>query len=298
MATRTTSLETVKASRASAPGPRNSVIRFFADPKAAVAGALLALFISMALFAPIIAPYGPNEQDYGASLEAPSWSHPFGTDRLGRDILSRVMYGTQISLRIGIIAVSIGVGIGVPIGLVGGYFGKLIDEILMRLVDAVIAFPNLILLLLIITVIGASVNNVMIALGMASFPIYARLVRGQTLSLRERDFVLAARALGARGDRIVFRHILPNAIQPVIVQGSLALGAAVIAEAGLSFLGIGITPPDVTWGLIIRDGFAVIRQNAWISVLPGFAIVLFVLAVNLLGDRLRDRLDPRLRGTR
>jgi peptide/nickel transport system permease protein len=168
----------------------------------------------------------------------------------------------------------------------------------MRVVDAWIVFPNLIFLLAVVAILGPGVTNVMIAIGINSFPIYARLVRAQTLSLKERDFVLAARTLGARDSGILFRHILPNAIQPVIVQGSLAVGGAVLAEAGLSFLGIGISPPTATWGVIINDGFSVIRVNPWVSMTPGVAIVLFVLAVNLLGDRLRDVLDPRLRGSR
>jgi peptide/nickel transport system permease protein len=168
----------------------------------------------------------------------------------------------------------------------------------MRFVDAVIAFPNLILLLAVIAVIGPGVTNVMIAIGINSFPIYARLIRAQTLSLKRRDFVDAARALGAGHGRILTRHILPNAIQPIVVQGSLAVGAAVLAESGLSFLGIGIKPPTATWGVIIADGFQYLRVNPWMAVAPGVAIVLFVLAVNLLGDRLRDVMDPRLRGSR
>jgi len=281
-----------------ARGLLRSLRSFLADPKAAVASVILTLIVLMAVFAPLIAPYGENQQDRTASLVSPSWSHPFGTDRLGRDVLSRVIYGSRVSLRVGVIAVGIAAAIGIPLGLFAGYLGKWADEAIMRFVDAWIVFPNLILLLAIVAILGPGTTNVMIAIGLNSFPIYARLVRAQTLSLKERDFVLAARALGARDSSILFRHILLNALQPVIVQGSLAVGAAVLAEAGLSFLGIGVKPPTATWGVIINDGFAVIRTNPWISVTPGVAIVLFVLSVNLLGDRLRDVLDPRLRGSR
>ncbi|MDA1004456.1 MAG: ABC transporter permease [Chloroflexi bacterium] len=286
----------VQAQRASS---RIAAVRsFFLDPKAAVAGVILGSLIILAVFAPLIAPYGFNDQDPSASLLQPSADHPLGTDRLGRDILSRIIYGARISLRVGFIAVGIAGAIGLPLGLVAGYFGRWPDEILMRLTDAMIAFPNLIFLLGVVAVLGPGVTNVMIAIGISSFPVYARLIRAQTLSLKERDFVLAARALGSSNRRILAQHILPNAFQPIIVQASLALGAAVLAEASLSFLGIGILPPTPTWGVIIADGFPVIRKNPWISIAPGFFIVAFVLSVNLLGDRLRDVLDPRLRGSR
>jgi len=295
------------AASASAPlerslgGRRNTfraVKTFFRDPKAVVAAVILTGFILLAIFAPVIAPYGENEQDPRASLVHPSAEHPLGTDRLGRDVLSRIIYGTRVSLRVGLIAVGIAAVIGVPLGLLAGFFGRWPDEIIMRFVDAWIAFPNVILLLGIVAVLGPGTTNVMIAIGLNTFPVYARLVRGQALSVKERDFVSAARSLGASNVEIMRRHILPNTIQPVIVQGSLAVGAAVLAEAGLSFLGIGVKPPTATWGTIIQDGFAAIRTNAWVSFAPGVAIVLFVLAVNLLGDRLRDVLDPRMRGVR
>jgi peptide/nickel transport system permease protein len=209
-----------------------------------------------------------------------------------------MIYGSRVSIRIGLIAAGVGTLVGVPLGLIAGYAGRWWDELIMRFVDAMIAFPNLIFLLFVIAIIGPGVTNVMIALGLNAFPIYARLMRAQTLSLKEQDFILAARATGAADTRILFRHILPNAIQPIIVQASLFVGAAVLAESALTFLGIGIEPPTATWGVIIADGFPVIRINPWMAVLPGLAIVAFVLAVNLLGDRLRDVLDPRLRGAR
>lgn len=275
-----------------------AVRSFLADPKAAVAVAILSALTILAVFAPIIAPYGFADQDSSVSLVQPSADHLLGTDRLGRDVLSRIIFGARISLRIGFISVGIAALVGLPMGIAAGYFGKWVDEILMRVTDAMIAFPNIIFLLGVVAVLGPGVRNVMIAIGLNAFPLYARLIRASTLSLKQRDFVLAARALGSTDRRILWRHILPNAIQPLIVQGSLALGGAVLSEAALSFLGIGIEPPTPTWGVIIASGFTVIRTNPWISIAPGFFIVAFVLAVNLLGDRLRDVLDPRLRGSR
>jgi ABC-type dipeptide/oligopeptide/nickel transport system permease subunit len=275
-----------------------AVRSFLADPKAAVAVAILSVLVTLAVFAPIIAPYGFADQDSSVSFVQPSADHLLGTDRLGRDVLSRIIYGARISLRIGFISVGIAAVVGLPLGIAAGYFGGWIDEILMRVTDAMIAFPNLIFILGVVAVLGPGVNNVMIALGANAFPIYARLIRAQTLSLKERDYVTAAHALGSSDRRILLQHILPNAIQPIVVQGSLALGAAVLAESSLSFLGIGIEPPTPSWGVIIAQGFPVIRTNPWISIAPGLFIVAFVLAVNLLGDRLRDVLDPRLRGTR
>jgi peptide/nickel transport system permease protein len=271
---------------------------FLKDPKSAVGLLILTFFIAVAIVGPSIAPYGENEQDRTMSLAPPSTTHFLGTDRLGRDVFSRVIYGARISVTIGLIAVGVALVIGVPLGLVAGYSGGAVDEVLMRFVDAWVAFPSIILLLGVIAIIGPGTQNVMVAIGISSFPIYARLIRGQTLSVKQRDFVLAARSLGARSDQIMLRHLLPNTIQPIIVQGSLAVGSAVLAEASLSFLGIGVKPPTATWGVVIQDGFAVIRINPWISIAPGVAITLFVLAVNLVGDRLRDVMDPRLRGTR
>ncbi|MBM3140021.1 MAG: ABC transporter permease [Chloroflexi bacterium] len=283
-------------SRASSSRQLRAVRSFLLDPKASVSVALLGVFVVIALFAPLIAPHGENEQNRQKSYLSPSRDHPLGTDRLGRDVLSRMIYGSRISLRIGIVAMGVAVAVGVPLGLLAGYAGRWPDEIIMRFVDAMIAFPNLIFLLFVIAIIGPGVTNVMIAIGLNSFPVYARLTRAQTLSLKQRDYVLAARALGATDSMILRRHVLPNAVQPIIVQGSLFLGAAVLAESGLSFLGIGIQPPTATWGIIIADGFPVIRVNPWMAISPGVAIVAFVLSVNLLGDRLRDVLDPRLRG--
>jgi peptide/nickel transport system permease protein len=276
---------------------RKSVRRFFRDPKAVIAVIILVVFVTVAVTADLITPYGQTQQSPRESLEFPSWDHLLGTDRLGRDLLDRIIYGTRVSVSVGLIAVGLAAGIGVPIGLISGYFGGWTDEVLMRLVDAWIAFPQLILLLAIVSILGPGVVNVMVAIGLSSFPVYARLVRGQTLSVKTTDYMLAARALGATDLRMVLRHVLPNTIQPVIVQASLLVGAAVLAEAGLTFLGIGVNPPQATWGVIIQEGFQVIRINPLPAVLPGIGIILFTLAANFLGDRMRDVLDPRMRGS-
>ena len=272
--------------------------RFFRDPKAAVSVVLLICFVVLAIGSPAVAPYGENKQNLLASHEGPSLKHLLGTDRIGRDVFSRVIYGTSTSISVGLVAVAVACAIGVPLGLIAGYSGRWTDEILMRIVDAWFAFPSLILLLAIVAILGPGITNVMIAIGLGSFPIIARLVRGQTLAVKERDYVLAARSSGAGSVRIMRSHLLPNTIQPVIVQASLLVGFAVLTEAGLSFLGVGIKPPAATWGIVIQEGFPDIRTNVWASVGPGVAITAFVLAVNLIGDRLRDVLDPHLRGAR
>ena len=271
---------------------------FLHDPKAKVASFILLVVIFFAAFGPTIAPFGENEQNLRASLEAPSWTHPLGTDQLGRDILTRAMYGSRVSVSVGLIVVAIAAAVALPIGLSAGYFGGWIDSVLMRFVDTWISIPPIILILAIVAIAGTSLGNVMLAIGLASFPVFARLLRALTLSLRAQDFVMAARSLGASDQRILARHILPNTVQPLIVQGTLLVGVAVLAEAALSFLGFGAQPPKATWGNMIAEGFPVIRNSLWPTILPGVMIMVFVLAANLMGDRLRDVLDPRLRGSR
>ncbi|MGE3077257.1 MAG: ABC transporter permease [Dehalococcoidia bacterium] len=273
-----------------------SVRHFLRDPKAQIASFVLGIYIVCALVGPQISPHGENDQDLSHSLEAPSIQHPFGTDQLGRDLLSRTIYGARVSVTIGLLAVALAIAVGLPLGLVSGYFGGWLDAVVMRFVDAWMSFPALILVLSIVAILGSSLLNVMIAIGLASFPVFARLIRAQTISNKETDFVLAARSLGATTYRILWRHILPNSIQPVVVQASLLIGGAVLAEAGLSFLGLGARPPTATWGLIISEGFPVVRLSPWPTVFPGVLIFLFVLSANFMGDRLRDTLDPRLRG--
>jgi peptide/nickel transport system permease protein len=250
----------------------------------------------VAVFAPLLAPADPLAQDYNALLKGPSAAHPLGTDQVGRDLLSRIMYGARISMIVGVISVGVAIAIGLPLGLLSGYARGIADEVIMRVMDALIAFPSLILAMAIVAVLKPSLFNVMIAIGITSVPLYARLMRSQVLSLRERDFVGAARALGATDARIMMRHILPNSLSPIIVQGTLGLGFAVLAEAGLGYLGVGVQPPTPTWGSILNQGSALLEKAPWLSIFPGLAIFILVLAFNLLGDALRDQLDPRLRG--
>lgn len=261
--------------------------------------ALLAIlgFVVVAVFAPYIAPADPLAQDYSALMQAPNAEHFLGTDQVGRDMLSRLIYGARISLVVGIISTGVAITIGVPLGLIAGYFRGAIDEVFMRVMDAIIAFPSIILALAIVALLKPSATNVMLAIGITYTPIFARLIRSQALSLRERDFVLAARAIGAPNGRIMIRHIFPNAASPIIVQGTLGLGRAVIAEASLGFLGVGVQPPTPTWGSMLNQGAPLLAHAPWISIVPGVAIFLLVLAFNLLGDALRDLLDPQLRGS-
>jgi peptide/nickel transport system permease protein len=262
------------------------------------AGALgvVLLVVALAVFAPVVSPHDPLLQDYNALLQEPSLEHPFGTDRVGRDIFSRVIYGTRVSVLVGIVAVGIAIAIGVPLGLMSGYVGGLLDNVLMRFMDALIAFPRIILALAIVAVLDPSIRNVMIAIGVGSVPVYARLMRSQALSIRENEYITAARALGVSAPRIMLRHVLPNAVSPIIVQATLGLGYAVLAEASLGFLGVGVQPPTPTWGSILNQGAPLLERAWWVAFFPGIAIFLLVLTLNLFGDALRDILDPRLRG--
>lgn len=248
-----------------------------------------------AIFAPLISPYDPLAPDYSMLRKAPTLEHPFGTDQIGRDVLSRIIYGTRISFLVGVISVGVALAIGTPVGLVSGYFRGPIDEILMRIVDGISAFPSLVLALAIVAILEPSLFNVMFAIGVTTVPIFARLTRSQVLSLRERDFITAATALGASDWRIMARHIMPNALSPLIVQATLGLGLAILAEASLGYLGVGVQPPTPTWGGILNQGSPLIELAPWLSIVPGLAIFSLVLAFNLLGDALRDVLDPRQR---
>lgn len=256
---------------------------------------ILMLFIT-AVFAPIIAPYDPYDQDLEARLSHPSKSHPAGTDELGRDLLSRIIYGARISLMVGIVAVTIAGVIGIGLGLIAGYFGGWINIIIMRFTDALLALPPIVLMLAIAAVLGGGLFNVLIALGVSMMPTYCRLMCGQVITLKENEYITAARAMGARNGRIIARHLLPNAFPPLIVLLSINLGTAIMMEATLSFLGIGIKPPMATWGAMVATGYRFLLPNPLMSFLPGCAILLVVLAFNMAGDGLRDALDPRLRG--
>ena len=253
-----------------------------------------AVVVICALAAPLLAPYDPNEQDYLALTDPPSVAHWLGTDDLGRDVLSRLIYGSRVSLEVGLIAVGIAVGVGVSIGLLAGYSGGLLDDALMRVVDAVQAFPSLILALAITAALGPSIGNAMLAIGFVATPGMARLTRGQTLSIREREFIAAARVLGATPLTIMRNHILPNVTAPIIVQATLLMGTAIVTEAALSFLGVGVQPPTPSWGAMLRTGSQYLEVAPWIGMASGAAIFVTVLAFNFVGDGLRRALDPRL----
>jgi len=249
-----------------------------------------------ALFAPQLAPYDPYETDLDKTLLKPNWEHLLGTDALGRDTLSRIIYGTRTSLMVGFIAIAIASSVGMTLGLLAGYFGGLVNMVIMRLIDALMAFPIILKALIISALLGGGLKNVMIALGVGLISVYARLMCGQVLSVRENDYVMAGQVIGASNLRVMLRHVLPNCFPPLIVMLTLNMGAAILAEAGLSFLGIGIEAPGAAWGSMVADGYQYLLTHPVLSFAPGFAIMLVVLAFNLVGDGLRDALDPRLRG--
>lgn len=260
-----------------------------------VGAILLSLTVIAAIGAPWLAPYEPNKIDPLRVLESPGVGHWLGTDGLGRDVFSRVLYGARVSLYSGILVVSVSMVVGTTIGLVAGYAGGVVDSVLMRAMDALLAFPGLVFALAVTAALGPSLTNAMIAIAVLSFPGAARVVRGETLSLRARDFVTAERVLGASPVRIIFRHILPNAIAPIIVIASLRMGGAILIETGLSFLGLGVQPPQASWGSMVNEGSRFLERAPWISMASGGAIFLAVLGANLVGDAVRDTLDPRLR---
>ncbi len=260
--------------------------------------ALLALFVIVALiliaiFAPLIAPYDPTKQSWSAVRKAPSLAHWFGTDEVGRDILSRIIFGTRASLSAGVISVGIAITIGVPLGLLAGYLGGKVDAILGRITDAMLAVPFLILAIALAAFLGPSLGNAMIAIGVTATPLFIRLTRGQTLSVVKEDYIEAARAVGNPGWRIALRHILPNVMPALLVQATLTIATAIIAEASLSFLGLGQQPPAPSWGSMLNAAQRFLTNAPWMAVWPGLAIFVTVLSFNLFGDGLRDALDPR-----
>jgi peptide/nickel transport system permease protein len=257
---------------------------------------VILIFIVMAIFAPLLAPYNPYKQYLDQNLLTPSSAHLLGTDQFGRDILSRIIYGSRNSLMIGVFAVGISAIIGMSIGLFSGYFGGWVYTIFMRFIDTLMCFPMILLALLIAALLGGGVKNVVISLGIALLPGYARLMCAQVLSVRENDYILAAHAMGVNNLRIMIRHILPNCFPPLIVLITMQLGSAILAEAGLSFLGVGVEPPASAWGTMISDGRLYMLTNPYLTVSPGVALMLVVFSFNMVGDGLRDALDPRLRG--
>ncbi|HET8626826.1 MAG TPA: ABC transporter permease [Thermomicrobiales bacterium] len=265
------------------------------NPTAVIGAALLALEIVVAVAAPLLAPYDPLDQDFTAALKAPSGAHLFGTDDVGRDLLSRVMYGARISLRVGLIAVAIGGGVGVVLGLLSGFYGGLVAGVILRFMDLLLAFPGLLLALAVVAVLGPGLFNVMLAVGVGGVPVYTRLTHASTLSVRERDYVLGARAVGCSDARIMCRYILPNVIPPVLVLATLGVAGAILTAAALSFIGLGAQPPTPEWGATLTLGRRYLQQAWWYTVFPGLALMVTVLAINMLGDALRDALDPKLR---
>jgi peptide/nickel transport system permease protein len=261
---------------------------------AMVGGAIVGLIVLAALIGPLLAQYAPTQQDTTNLLKPPSAQHPLGTDELGRDTLTRVLYGARVSLAVGVIAVGISLLVGCAFGLVAGYLRGPTDASIMRLMDGLLALPALVLALAITAMLGPSLNNVMLAIGITGIPIFARLVRGQVLSVRELDYIQAARSLGASDVRIMLGHVLPNVLAPIVVQASLAMPLAILAEAGLSFLGLGVQPPTPTWGAMLNTAKGYLQLDPWLAVAAGSAIFVTVLGFNFLGDAVRDALDPRL----
>lgn len=258
---------------------------------------ILTIFFLLCIFGPTIAPHNPTQPEIEIRLTGPSSSHWLGTDQLGRDVLSRIMAGARISLGIATLILAIAIPVGTLVGLLAGYFGGFIDEILMRITDIFLAFPALILAMAIAAALGPSLPNTVIALTLVYWPWYARLIRGQVLQIKERDYVEAARSVGVGTSRLVSRHILPNAIAPIIIQATIDVGFAVLATAGLSFIGLGAQPPSPEWGAMIADARTFFREAWWYFLFPGIALTTTVIGFNLLGDGLRDYFDPRTRGS-
>jgi glutathione transport system permease protein len=260
-------------------------------------GVILVLLVASAIAAPLVAPYDPVAQDYDHLREGVSPQHLFGTDDFGRDILSRVIYGGRISLAVGFLGTLLGVVLGALLGVTAGYYGGWFDSVAMRLLDIQLAFPGLLLAIAIIAVLGVGAQNVVIAIGIFSVPTFARVLRGSLLTLKEQDFVMAARALGAGDRRLMFVHLLPNALAPVLVIATLRLGTAILTAASLSFLGLGIRPPSSEWGAMLSDGRQFLQLAPHVAIAPGLASLVTVLALTLLGDGLRDALDPKMKKT-
>ena len=280
---------------------RKDFLRAFFSNRLAIFGtAVMAVFVLMAVFAPLVAPYDPLDQDLPQKFDGPSLAHPFGQDELGRDILSRVIYGARISLTAGLAAVAVATVVGTIVGLVAGYLGRWPDSLLMRLMDVLLAFPSILLAIVIVSILGPSLPNAMLAIGIVFIPQIARVVRSAVISVRERDYIEAERAIGAGDVQIVFSGILPNSMAPLIVQATLTLATAILDVAALSFLGLGARAPTPEWGAMLTDafrsGFGVFVEGQHAIIFPGLAIALAVLSVNFVGDGLRDALDPRRRG--
>jgi peptide/nickel transport system permease protein len=274
----------------------SSFWRAFRRNRLALAGGVVVVFLAvLALLAPVVSPRDPNRPEVKKILDAPSTAHPLGTDQLGRDVLSRMLYGARVSLAVGFVSVGIATAIGIVLGSLAGYHGGTTDAMVMRLVDLMLVFPRFFLLLAVLAFLRPSIWTIMAVIGLTGWMSVARLVRAEFLSLKEREFVLWSQSIGASAFRIIWRHILPNAMAPVLVAMTLGIPAAILTESGLSFLGLGVQPPHATWGNILNEGKDAIEIGWWLSVYPGLAILVTVLSYNLLGEGIRDALDPRLR---
>lgn len=293
----TPTLEAESKKEASEPvGFWQDALRRLLRHRVGIIGVVIVIILLLtAIFGPYLAPYDPVEIDFTVRFSGPTLAHPLGTDDFGRDTLSRIMHGARVSLQVGIIAVGIAATAGSLLGLVAGYAGRVLDEIIMRAMDVLFAFPAILLAIAILAALGKGVVNAMVAIGIVYTPIFARIARGAVLTVREEEFIEAARALGAGHGRILFRHILPNSMAPLIVETTLSLAFAILAEAALSFFGLGTQPPDPSWGRMLSEGRQYIGQSPWMGIFPGLAIMLTVMGFNFLGDGLRDVLDPRLR---
>ncbi len=289
---------TIQAEEAAPRTQRGIYARALAElisNRAAVIGLLVLVgFVLAAIFAESLTPYDPLQRDARGRLAAPTTEHPFGTDALGRDVLARVLYGGRVSLIVGFSAIAVAGLAGISLGLIAGYFGGVIDNAIMRVMDVILAFPGLILAIWLVAIFGSNLTNIILAIAFFGIPTFARLSRGSTLSAREMDYVVAARSMGANPWHILWRHILPAVSGPLIVLSTLSVSGAIVTGASLSFLGLGVDPPTPEWGAMLSDGRGYLRNAWWIAFFPGMAITLVVLALNLLGDGLRDALDPRV----
>jgi len=273
---------------------KDALSRLFRSPSGVIGITMLGVLIVIAIGADVIAPFPPNAVDPPSALQGPSWAHLFGTDEFGRDVFSRVLHGTRISLQVGFLATLVSISLGIVIGLSSGYAGGLVDGLTMRGTDIMLAIPSQLMALAIVSALGPNMRNVMLAVGISAVPRFTRLVRATVLSAKQAVYVEAARTVGCRSGRVVFRHVLPNVLGPAVVLATLYVSAAILLAAGLSFLGMGAQPPTPEWGAMVSKGRWFLRAAPWVSTFPGIAIMVTVLAVNLLGDALRDAMDPRM----
>jgi peptide/nickel transport system permease protein len=275
---------------------KKTVKILFARKIAVFSAAVVFLFIAMAVFAPLLAPYDPNHADFASYLQGPGKNHLLGTDNYGRDVLSRIIYGTRVSLIIGVLAVMIACVVGTFFGMVAGYFGGIVDDSITRIMEAIRAIPQIILAMALTAVFGSGIRNLAIILGISSMAGYVRMMRGQVLTIKQADYIMAGKLQGNKNFRLMFKHILPNSISPIIVMMTQQVGQTILAEAGLSFLGLGISAPTASWGGMVSDGRLFLLQNPVFALTPGVCVAVLVICLNMFGDGVRDALDPRLRG--